>query len=514
MYSTTRRLLLLPALAATAALALAACSGGNGSSSAVAESKMVPRSVKTSTSNASDYATVVQQLYVAYFGRPADPTGLTNFEAALQKTGVAPDIASVSSAYATNTAVKALVDSFETSAESQALYGNASTTDFVVAIYANVLGRALDTSGEQFWVNAIDKKTLSQGNAALSIMSGALTNTTAQGKLDALLVDNRISVATSFTFQVTNQNAVSSYAGTAAATAARTLLSSVTASSILSTVQNSVVATVTALYTPIDTTKLPVGDTKTTTTTPAVGYLYECAVQSGGGGASSEGPWFNSGGATWNSSAKISVKGSVSWVSSFVASLANSILSVSSNDLPNHSTGTFPIASSDPAYAYDRNPNHISAQTVNWGLPGNPTVNSTPTCVSGVVGILLTGSKLFNAVDGENRDAVAWEIQDSCQGHPDSSGTYHYHSVSTCVPQKDTAGQHSPLVGYAADGFGIYGNLGENGTALTNADLDECHGHTHQLTVNGVTVSQYHYHATKEFPYTVGCFRGTPAQIR
>ena len=504
-------LFVTPAILAT----LSACSGGNSSNSAAAESRILPRSAKTTASaNASDYSTVVQQLYVAYFGRPADPNGLTNFEAALQKTGVAPDITDVSAAYETNASVKALIDSFETSAESQALYGNASTTDFVVAIYANVLGRAPDSSGEQFWVNALQNKQLSQGDAALSIMSGALTNNTTQGKQDALLVENRLAVAAAFTTQVASQNAVSSYAGTAAATAARTLLSAVMASTDVSAEQTSVAATVTALTTPIDTAKLPVGDTRTTTTAPAVGYLYECAVQSGGGGASTQGPWFNSGGTTWNASTKISVKGSVSWVSSFVASVTNGILGITSNDLPNHTTGTFPISSSDPAYAYDRNPNHIAAQTVNWGLPGNPTVNSTPTCVSGVIGILLTGAKLFNAVDGENRDANAWEIQDSCQGHPDSSGTYHYHSVSTCVPQKDTAGQHSPLVGYAADGFGIYGNLGEDGVALTNADLDECHGHTHQITVNGVTVSQYHYHATKEFPYTVGCFRGTPAQIR
>ena len=35
------------------------------------------------------------------------------------------------------------------------------------------------------------------------------------------------------------------------------------------------------------------------------------------------------------------------------------------NDLPiGHATGTFPIASGDPASAYDRNPNSIAAQTV------------------------------------------------------------------------------------------------------------------------------------------------------
>ena len=142
------------------------------------------------------------------------------------------------------------------------------------------------------------------------------------------------------------------------------------------------------------------------------------------------------------------------------------------------------------------------------------SVAAKPSCTNGgAIGVLLTGARLFNANDGGSRDAVAWEIQDSCQGHPEQTGQYHYHSVSSCITQKDTAGQHSPLVGYVADGFGIYGNLGESGKALTNADLDECHGHTHTITVNGASVVQYHYHQTKEFPYTVGCYRGTPVSI-
>jgi hypothetical protein len=268
----------------------------------------------------------------------------------------------------------------------------------------------------------------------------------------------------------------------------------------------------------VDPTKLPIGDNYTTTTTPAVGYVYECSKQSGGGGASTEGPWVNSDGTTWNSTLKEVVSGAVSWASSFAATVAGSLNSISGNGLPSHTTGTFPIPSTDAVYAYDKNPNSIAAQTIAWGLPSNPTVASSPTCLGGgAIGVLLTGVRLFNALDGENRDAEVWEAQDSCQGHPDGSSTYHYHSISTCLSQnaatKDTPGQHSPLVGYAADGFGIYGNLGVNGQALTNADLDICHGHTHAITINGVTVTQYHYHKTLEFPYSIGCFRGTPVTI-
>jgi hypothetical protein len=66
-------------------------------------------------------------------------------------------------------------------------------------------------------------------------------------------------------------------------------------------------------------------------------------------------------------------------------------------------------------------------------------------------------------------------------------------------------------MGYAFDGFGIYGFYGEDGREITNADLDECHGHSHLIEWDGQTGEMYHYHATREFPYVVGCFRGTPS---
>ena len=67
----------------------------------------------------------------------------------------------------------------------------------------------------------------------------------------------------------------------------------------------------------------------------------------------------------------------------------------------------------------------------------------------------------------------------------------------------------SKLVGWAFDGLGIYGPRNAKGRELTNADLDECHGTTSKVVFNGRRQRIYHYVATTEFPYTVGCFRGT-----
>ena len=88
-------------------------------------------------------------------------------------------------------------------------------------------------------------------------------------------------------------------------------------------------------------------------------------------------------------------------------------------------------------------------------------------------------------------------------------GAYHYHSLTPCI--EDESEGHSDLVGYAMDGFGIYGPRGEDGETLTNADLDECHGHTHEIEWDGEALDMYHYHATWEYPYTLGCYVGTQA---
>jgi hypothetical protein len=116
---------------------------------------------------------------------------------------------------------------------------------------------------------------------------------------------------------------------------------------------------------------------------------------------------------------------------------------------------------------------------------------------------------LFNALDAPGRDAVAHETQDECYGHPQASGVYHYHSASPCVLEEfDSGTGHSALIGYIVDGFGLYGPRGEDGIELSSSDLGECHGHVHEIEWDGNMVEIFHYHATLDFPYTVGCMRG------
>jgi hypothetical protein len=261
----------------------------------------------------------------------------------------------------------------------------------------------------------------------------------------------------------------------------------------------------TAAATGPDLTQLPLGDGRTTTTTPQRGYLFECRALMGGGGASSNGPWIH--GSTYDLTQKVTVDGAVSWPGTFHKKVMKSRLQLSGNGLPKHTTGIYPVQPTDDAYQIDRNPNRISAYSLSEKLSAAPKYHGTPSCVGGMVGVMTTGAALFSAVDGENRDAVAHEVQDGCSGHPERSGVYHYHGLPACLGT-GASNKPSKLIGWALDGFPIYGPRGKGGRYLSNADLDECHGTTSKVSYLGEKRKLFHYVANYEFPYTVGCFRG------
>ena len=261
----------------------------------------------------------------------------------------------------------------------------------------------------------------------------------------------------------------------------------------------------------VDLTKLPLGDGKISNK-PTRGSVWPCQTDTFGTRRSHGGEWIKSDG-TFDFANKPTVDGDVMWPHHISISLAGDKRRIVGNDLPVHGTGNFPISPASDVYRYDTNPNSIRAQKVLMELPAIPIVAARESCVSfGAIGMLLTGGLLYNALDANGEDAVAHEIQDKCQGHPQRQGAYHYHNLTSC--QKDENDKkHSALLGYAFDGFGIFGKQGENGKLLKNSDLDACHGHIHSIDWDGKNVSMYHYHATWEYPYTLGCFKGTPQRL-
>jgi hypothetical protein len=202
------------------------------------------------------------------------------------------------------------------------------------------------------------------------------------------------------------------------------------------------------------------------------------------------------------------------------------------NGLPSTPMGSFPVQVGTPAYKYYKaapgghdprtgTPGSdyssaaaigISPYNLEIQVPRNPVVSAEPQPLdASITGVTLTGTIWH--VEMANASSTAWYNPtsilplDQCWGHPYSQ-MYHLHGYSwKCFPNQGTTG-HSPLFGYALDGFGIYGPRGNDGKEVTNKQLDECHGHTEPVMWDGKMKNIYHYHLNREYPYSLGCFRG------
>ena len=193
-------------------------------------------------------------------------------------------------------------------------------------------------------------------------------------------------------------------------------------------------------------------------------------------------------------------------------------------------------------------------------VPANPKLNdSSPDpkeldCTMGTIAYALNGVGFFSGavsyvrggdcpqLDVSDSEAE-WISFDCCTGHSTGDGLYHYHFPPSCLlaqaeadaPMGSTvANGHSPQVGWAQDGFPIYGPYGPEGTLIQNCGSagahatycqDECGGL--EMELDGVDEYKYRYYITGEvgdlnslpsnpkpdsealyFPYTIRCHRG------
>jgi hypothetical protein len=260
----------------------------------------------------------------------------------------------------------------------------------------------------------------------------------------------------------------------------------------------------------IDPRNLPLGSGKYVTSGPKRGYFFTCDRKmyemTTVFGATKTGSWVH--GNTFDITSKPSVQGNVVHAGTFQISTSGTNRVFLGNGLPmGVTTGVFPTASSDPAYEYDRNPTGLKEQTVSFSVPLNPVEANQPTCTGLELGITLDGVELSSGLDSSGRDEMAYEMMDDCSGMTQPGGLFHRHALSNCIPHIH---DHNALVGYALDGFGIFSPYDKDGKEFSTADLDECHGITSPIEWNGVVTNMYHYVLTRDFPYSVSCFRGTP----
>jgi hypothetical protein len=218
--------------------------------------------------------------------------------------------------------------------------------------------------------------------------------------------------------------------------------------------------------------------------------------------------------------------------------------SIDTNSLPDHATGAFPN---------DGNPNTISAQTLSYEFPTEPTFTGDATFAR-APGIAVNGvpfepgtAESVSCESGENFRIEALQEffnmgLDFNNAHVQPTGKYHYHGVSQMLVDAYAADEDLVHVGFAADGFLMYysksgdyrpsyvlsatARSGSNctpsgpdntsfdlagtspdGTYTSDwqysegiGDLDECNG----TTIDG----QYVYVVTGGYPYISRCLNG------
>lgn len=148
-----------------------------------------------------------QQLYIAYFGRPADPAG-QNFW---------------TQAGSTNT-MEQQSNAFATAPEWTSAIAGMTNDQIVNLIYINCFGRSPEPAGLRFWSDAITDGTLSVGDAAWMIVSNT-------GDDDAAIVAAKVEAAIGYTAAVAASTTDSvAYGNSAAFASANSWLSAITTS--------------------------------------------------------------------------------------------------------------------------------------------------------------------------------------------------------------------------------------------------------------------------------------------
>jgi hypothetical protein len=137
-----------------------------------------------------------------------------------------------------------------------------------------------------------------------------------------------------------------------------------------------------------------------------------------------------------------------------------------------------------------------------WPIPLHPIPSSNGMSAKtnffrGAIAVAANGIPIFNPIknDGRTDTYLAGEL-DQYGGHCGRADDYHYHVAPWHLAER--LGPSLPLA-YALDGYPIYGLSEPDGRSVTG--LDSFQGHTNGL-------GDYHYHASKSYPYINGGFHG------
>lgn len=167
-------------------------------------------------------------------------------------------------------------------------------------------------------------------------------------------------------------------------------------------------------------------------------------------------------------------------------SIADDILTISSNQVPNHTTGNFPNYEGPSGEEYlatlrtvtvDYTPEVAVSPTYVYDESGGPTPMNQNFYKFGIasngIGYNPMGLKAWSVLDGTGEETGeenwAWQAAvinegdtdlDAYGGHVTSVGVYHYHGDVSLLAADEDGTRHSLLYGWAADGFPIYYKYG------------------------------------------------------
>ncbi|WP_406858468.1 DUF4214 domain-containing protein [Alsobacter sp. KACC 23698] len=142
----------------------------------------------------------IQGVYVALFGRPADPLGLAYFNGV---TNNGANLTAITDLAAT--------DEFKTRFKDQ------NNVQIINSIYKSLFNRDADADGLKFYLGQLTSGKMNVNNIAINILDGA------QGT-DKTISDTKIASANTFTSHVDQGNEIVAYNGTTAANAGRAFL--------------------------------------------------------------------------------------------------------------------------------------------------------------------------------------------------------------------------------------------------------------------------------------------------
>jgi len=181
----------------------------------------------------------IQQLYVMFYGRPADPVGLAYWQSqAASSTASGMTDASILSAFRA---------SFGSNAEYTATFTGLSDVAKVNLVYNNLFSHDADPSGLLYWAGKLTAGTLTVATIAEAVSSSAVT----AANVDGTAFTSKVTASSAFTAALTTTAQIVGYTGTTAGAAAKAWITTINSAATLATAiaSTALAATVTSVTT-------------------------------------------------------------------------------------------------------------------------------------------------------------------------------------------------------------------------------------------------------------------------